>query len=87
MKLNYSYQSKMEGSDNQMNPRMSPVMDSNNIGYQELNLGVGINFVNPNSFLKNHRIGVELLVPIFKRKRGIQMSQNFKTMFGWQYSF
>ena len=87
LKLNYSYQSKMEGSDNQMNPRMSPVMDSNNIGYQELNLGVGINFVNPNSFLKNHRIGVELLVPIFKRKRGIQMSQNFKTMFGWQYSF
>ena len=31
-KLNYNYQNKMKGSDNEMNPRMSPSMDSETKG-------------------------------------------------------
>ncbi len=87
LKFNYVYQGNMHGADNEMNPRMSPVMDSNNIGGQRVDLGFGINFINTNSFLKNHRIGIEILVPLYQRYKGIQMSQNFKTMLGWQYAF
>ena len=33
--------------DNQMNPRMSLVFDSFNIGYQQINVGIGIYFIKP----------------------------------------
>ena len=77
----------MEGSDNEMNPRMSPAMDSRNQGHQKLNFGFGINFISHNEILKNHRLGIEGIFPIYQRYRGIQMSENFRTMIGWQYSF
>ncbi len=87
VKINYNYQKKMEGSDNEMNPRMSPAMDSRNQGHQKLNFGFGINFISHNEILKNHRLGIEGIFPIYQRYRGIQMSENFRTMIGWQYSF
>ena len=41
IKINYSYQKKMNGSDNEMNPRMSPAMDSYNKGHNKINIGFG----------------------------------------------
>jgi hypothetical protein len=87
IKINYNYQKKMEGSDDEMNPRMGPAMDSRNQGYQKLNLGFGVNFINYNNFLKNHRLGIEGIFPIFQRYRGMQMAENYKVVIGWQYSF
>ena len=86
-KLNYNYQNKMKGSDNEMNPRMSPSMDSRNKGHQKLNLGFGINLINHHITLQNHRLALELNVPIFQRYRGIQMKETFKLTIGWQYGF
>ena len=77
----------MKGSDNEMNPRMSPSMDSRNKGHQKLNLGFGINLVNHHITLQNHRLALELNVPIFQRYRGIQMKETFKLTIGWQYGF
>lgn len=85
--LNYEVRKKMSGSDNEMNPRMSPAMDSRNQGYQKLFLSFGLNFVNPNIFLKNHRIGIEGIFPTYQRYRGLQMSERYKVIVGWQYSF
>ncbi len=87
IKINYNYQNKMEGSDNEMNPRMSPAMDARNRGHQKLNFGFGVNFINYNEFLKNHRLGIEGIFPVYKQYRGIQMKENYKLTLGWQYSF
>ena len=87
LKINYNYKGKMDGYDNEMNARMSPAMDARNQGHQKVNLSFGLNFVNHNKFLENHRIGFELILPIHQRLRGIQMSDSFKTIMGWQYSF
>ena len=87
LNINYTKKSKMKGTDNEMNPRMSPVMDSRNQGYQKLNLGLGFNFINHSDAFKNHRIGLEIFMPIYQRYRGIQMSEQFRTMIGWQYGF
>jgi len=87
VKLNYKYKGEMRGSDDEMNPRMSPAMDARNQGYQKLNFGIGINFINNNHLLKNHRLALEAIFPVYQRYRGIQMSENFRTMLGWQYSF
>ena len=87
LKLNYEYRGEIKGSDNQMNKRMSPAMDSRNYGFQKLNLGLGVNLVNHNNFLKNHRLGFEFLVPITQKFKGIQMADSYSLILGWQYGF
>ena len=37
--------------------------------------------------LKNHRLAFEMVLPIHQKVNRIQMSDEFKIMFGWQYSF
>ena len=59
---------------------MNPSMDSKNIGHQKINLGFGINYINNNEFLKNHRLGLEIILPIYQKVRGIQMSETYKIM-------
>ena len=87
IKFNYNYLGQLNGSDDEMNKRMSPMMDSNNIGHQKINLGFGVNFINKNDFLKNHRLGLEIMLPIYQKVRGIQMSERYKIMIGWQFGF
>ena len=84
-KINYQYKGEMEGFDNEMNKRMSPAMDSKNQGFNKINLGVGLNFVNNNNYFKNNRLAVELLIPIYRDYKGIQMADSFSFLLGWQY--
>lgn len=87
LKINYIKENKMIGSDDEMNARMSPVMDSGNFGLQKLDLGIGFNFVNYSNKFQNHRFAFEILKPIYKNVRGIQMIEDYKLIFGWQYGF
>ena len=86
IRINYNYQKKMNGSDNEMNPRMSPAMDSHNKGHNKINLGFGVNLVNTSKIFKNHRIGIEGTFPIYQNLRGLQMQETFRFMIGWQYA-
>ena len=87
VKFTYNYKDKMSGSDNEMNKRMSPAMDSYNQGFQKFTLGIGLNFINHENFLKNNRLGLEFLVPIHQKYNGIQMGERYKIVLGWQYAF
>ena len=87
LKVSYNFKDQMTGHDNEMNKRMSPAMDSCNHGHQKVNLGFGFNFVNHGNFLKNNRLALEGIVPLFQNYHGIQMSENFKIILGWQYGF
>ena len=62
-------------------------MDSQNIGHQKFNVSFGFNYINNSDFLKNHRLAFEMVLPIHQKVNRIQMSDEFKIMFGWQYSF
>ena len=84
-KVNYHYKGKIKGSDNEMNKRMSPALDSYNHGSQKINLGFGINFISNQKFLKNNRLAIELIIPVYQKYKGIQMSENFRFVIGWQY--
>ncbi len=86
IRINYNYHKKMNGSDNEMNPRMSPAMDSHNKGHNKINLGFGVNLVNTSKIFKNHRIGIEGTFPIYQNLRGLQMQETFRFMVGWQYA-
>ena len=87
VKLTYNYKDKMSGSDNEMNKRMSPAMDSRNQGYNKLEVGFGLNFINHKDFMRNNRLGIELTSPVYQNFRGIQMSNSLNSIIGWQYSF
>jgi len=87
IKLNYNFQGKFSGQDNEMNPRMSPAMDAKNKGHTKLNLGISMNLVNHTNFLKNNRLGVEVIFPLYSQYRGIQMKEDYKLIIGWQYGF
>ncbi len=87
LKINYNYQKDMNGADNEMNPRMSPAMDSYNKGHQKLKLGFGINFINHNKIFNKHRLGLEGIFPIYQKYKGIQMKETYKFIVGWQYGF
>ena len=87
LKLNYDLKTRMKGSDNEMTKRMSPSMDSYNQGYRKLNIGFGLNFVNHQMILNNHRLGFEYLFPLYQNFKGIQMREKYSLIFGWQYSF
>ena len=87
IKFNYKYLGQINGSDDEMNKRMNPSMDSNNVGHQKINLGFGINYINNKDFLRNHRLGLEIILPIYQKVRGIQMSETYKIMIGWQFGF
>jgi len=85
LKINYQYKEGMTGSDNEMNKRMSPAMDPKNQGYNKVNLGVGINFINNSYYFKRNRLAMEVLIPIYKDYKGIQMADSFSLIVGWQY--
>jgi hypothetical protein len=85
--FNYKYKGKIKGTDDEMNKRMSPAMDSHNHGYQKINLGIGLNFINHKEFLKNNRLGMEFTLPLYQKLNGIQMADQYNFMIGWQYSF
>ena len=87
LRLNYNFMSEISGSDDEMNKRMSPAMDSNNQGHQKLNVGVGLNFINHKVLLNNHRLALESIFPLYQKYQGLQMSENFKIVIGWQYGF
>lgn len=87
IKLNYNFEGKISGQDNEMNPRMSPAMDSKNKGHQKLNLGISLNLVNHLHFFQNNRFAIEGIFPLHSQFRGIQMKEDYKFVIGWQYGF
>ncbi len=85
LKINYQYKGEMEGFDTEMNKRMNPAMDSKNQGFNKVNLGLGLNFINYSNYLKNNRIALELIIPVYRDYNGIQMADSFSFVVGWQY--
>ena len=51
----------------------------------KVNLGLGFNFINNNNYFKNNRLAMELLIPLYRDYKGIQMADSFSLMLGWQY--
>ena len=83
-KVTYKNLAKMNGKDNEMNPKMSPAMDAGNNGFQKILLGFGLNFINNQKRLKGHRLAFEFIKPVFQKFNRIQMSEDYRLVLGWQ---
>lgn len=85
-KLTGSSAGEISGSDADLNPMMTPTMDSENFGGEQILGGVGFNMYIPNGAFKNVRVGFEYELPMYQNLNGPQMSIQNQMTIGLQYS-
>lgn len=84
--LNYLFTDKINGADPDMNPTMMPLFNTENSGRDQLDLGIGANFLVPRGMMKNIRVAAEIKFPITQNVNGIQMKSGINGVIGLQYA-
>ena len=84
--LSYCGIQKIKGSNEELNITMMPLFNTANSGRDQIDIGVGTNFIVPKGYLKNFRLGVEIKIPTYQQVNGIQMKNTLMTVFGIQYA-
>ncbi|TAH25493.1 MAG: transporter [Cytophagales bacterium] len=82
IKAEYLYIGTIKGKDNSLFELAEPAANSKNYGGNLLNIHYGVNF-----FIKQHRLSIELAIPITQHWQGIQMHRKLFGYFGWQIMF
>jgi len=91
--LNYSYTSKLKGSQDDVN--QGPMMGNqtvttayeDNTGGERLDAIFGINLYVPTGALKGQRIAVDLRMPLWQDLNGYQLETDYVMTLGWQMPF
>jgi len=84
--LSYFKTATIGGADEDLNPMMMPLFDSENSGRSQLDIGLGSNFYLSSGTLKNLRLAVEVQLPIYQNVVGIQMKNSLMATVGIQYT-
>lgn len=82
----YFKSDKISGADPDLTPMMMPLFNTANSGKDQMQLGIGSNFLVPKGPLKEVRIATEYVFPIYQHVNGIQMKNNGSLTIGLQYS-
>lgn len=93
--LNYRWEGELEGSQSDiltqvpfgMMPRTIPTAFGENYGGQRIDALAGVNFVIPSGPLRNHRLALDVRVPLWQDQNGICLSTDYTLTTGWQYAF
>ncbi len=64
-----------------------PLSTAANSGRDEVDLHFGLNMVGQNGFLRGHRLAAEVSLPVYERVNGLQMSNDWSFMLGWQKAY
>jgi len=75
-----------DGFDENFNPAVMPLFDSNNSGRSQTDIGLGANYYVKSGPLKSLRFAGELLLPISQKVNGFQMENQTSGVLGIQYS-
>lgn len=86
LSLSYQNVAEIEGTDEDLNPMMMPLFNTANSGKNQLDAGLGGNFLFTEGQLKNLRFGLELKYPLLQNVNGIQMENKIMLIAGMQYS-
>lgn len=76
-----------DGSDEGLNPKMTPAARADLRGGQRLDLPVGVNVYFPEGTLQGHRLAAELSLPVYQDLVGPQLKTGWQLTIGWQKSF
>lgn len=84
--LDYFSVGSIKGKDADLNPMMMPLFNTKNSGRNQLNFGLGSNYLVSNGLLKNVRLAAELIIPLTQSVNGIQMKKGLTGVIGIQYA-
>lgn len=83
----YRHEGVVRGHYNGPHNHSSPPDFQGNYGGDSVDLGVGMNFRVPNGPLKNQRLAVECLWPVYQDLNGVQLERDWTLYAGWQWAF
>lgn len=84
--LDYLSIGSIKGEDTELNPMMMPLFNANNSGRNQLNLGLGSNYLIAEGVLRNLRFALEVNIPLSQSVEGIQMKNGLTSTLGIQYA-
>lgn len=93
--LNYRWEDELHGGQSDvllnvpfgMMPRTVPTAFAQNYGGQRIEALAGINFVVPGGPLRNHRLALDIRVPVWQDRNGLGLGTDYTLTAGWQYAF
>jgi hypothetical protein len=74
----------IDGSDSQLNPALVPTADPDLRGGMQLDVGIGGELLGQRGFLKDHRLAIELELPVYQHLDGPQLETDMRLTLGWQ---
>lgn len=77
----------IDGRDAGLNPMMVPTARTDLRGGTRLTAWLGANLLGTSDALKNHRLALEIGLPVHQDLDGPQLGTTLITTIGWQYSF
>jgi len=87
LRVAYKQEGDIKNHYNGPHGHASPPDLQRNYGGESINGGIGLNLRIPRGPLEGHRIGVELVLPLWQDLNGIQLEQDYAITAAWQYSF
>ncbi|MBO6544122.1 MAG: transporter [Alphaproteobacteria bacterium] len=79
-------QQQISGADRQIAGPV-PTADPRNYGGEQADVFLGANIAGQSGLLRNHRLGVEVGLPVYRNLNGLQLERDWSVTIGYQYSF
>ena len=86
LRLNASHQGKLNGQDRHITLPV-PTAQSRSNGGTYANLSLGLNLIGQTGIWRDHRLALELVMPVHQDVQGVQMQRQETVMLGWQKAF
>lgn len=91
--LNYTYTGELRGTQENINQtammgmRTIPTAFNQNYGGERVDSILGLNFYVPQGTLKDHRLAIDVRLPVWQDLNGEQLETDFSLTIGWQAAF
>ncbi len=87
LRLEGSAWGNIHGQDNDLNPAMVPTARTDLRSGRRVDGFVGINLLQNEGALKDHRLALEYGLPLYQNLKGPQLEVDHRLMLGWQWAF
>ncbi len=77
----------IHGADSSLSPTMFPTADPHRRGGKRTDIGFGVNLFGTKGIAKDHRLSVELRIPLYQSLHGPQLETDWILTAGWQFEF
>lgn len=84
LRLDWQHTRNIHGSDDRLNPMVVPTADPDLRGGDRIDLGIGLNLLGLDGWVRDHRLGVEFLFPVYQSLDGPQLEVDWTFIVGWQ---